>query len=505
MTFDEYNTDEYFNNKDSTADGLVKAAFDEGKTREEVEASLSPLWKEDKKGNVKKALDSYYKVEEPKEEEKPEVEEMTQTTEALKSDETAPIKKRDKEFLEDTNAIPDNQEKKELDKIIDYRAKDWDNTVDNMKEQGKAFKSIDDHFTDQLPTFLFKRYTSGEFGDPKGKDAKLRLAYFIMNGLQTQMQRISNGAALAAGKAPLYPNATSAYEQYQNTNLAKGMENRWKKYEAETDAAIKLATNRGMKEEDAYDTVKAISRNQRLQTAFNMMNEKQKVYLMNVTKEIGDKIGSFDNKELIDFLTGAAVSGDKLTWQEAAAIAVARFGPDAVKNLKEGKGKIDGNNVTAGFGGKGKNSATLKDGTKIDPGITMNDEEYKKLADAATNLRQQYYDGKLTADEFRAEYGKLEEVMKAHPIKGITSNIKSADKNIQEVNNLKLNELDDSFEELNKNAASGSYKDYLEEYGNLISNAKKWGASEKMIKSLEKKKLTEDKYNKTVQKANKKK
>ena len=78
---------------------------------------------------------------------------------------------------------------------------------------------------------------------------------------------------------------------------------------------------------------------------------------MNVTKEIGDKIGSFDNKELIDFLTGAAVSGDKLTWQEAAAIAVARFGPDAVKNLKEGKGKIDGNNVTAGFGGKGKNSA----------------------------------------------------------------------------------------------------------------------------------------------------
>ena len=95
--------------------------------------------------------------------------------------------------------------------------------------------------------------------------------------------------------------------------------------------------------------------------------------------------------------------------------------------------------------------------------------------------------------------------MKAHPIKGITSNIKSADKNIQEVNNLKLNELDDSFEELNKNAASGSYKDYLEEYGNLISNAKKWGASEKMIKSLEKKKLTEDKYNKAIQKANKKK
>lgn len=503
MTFAEYNTDENFDKKESSLDELVRLGVEEGKTSEEIKSSLSPKWQNSKKISE---FDNYYNTHSTPKEEKPVVEEMTQTTEALKSDETAPIKKRDKEFLEDTNAIADTQEKKELDKVIDYRAKDWDNTVDNMKQQGKAFKNIDDHFTDQLPTFLFKRYTNGEFGDPKGKDAKLRLAYFVLNGLQTQMQRISNGAALAAGKAPLYPNATSAYEQYQNTNLEKGMQNRWKKYEAETDAAIKLAEKRGMTEEEAYDSVKAISRNQRLQTAFNMMNEKQKVYLMNVTKEIGDKIGSFDNKELIDFLTGAAVSGDKLTWQEAAAIAVARFGPDAVKALRDGKGKISGDEVTAGFGGGKKNSATLSDGTKVNPGVTMSKEELKELQTAAENLGNKYYNGEITEEEFRKDYAKLEDVMSQHGVRGaISGGIKSQDDYIRQIRNNKLNELDSSFEELNKNAGSGSYKDYLEEYSNLISNAKKWGASEKMIKSLEKKKLTEDKYNKAVQKANKKK
>ena len=58
MTFAEYNTDENFN-RPSNAMELVKLGFNEGKTREEIENSLSPLWKEDKKGNVKKALDTY--------------------------------------------------------------------------------------------------------------------------------------------------------------------------------------------------------------------------------------------------------------------------------------------------------------------------------------------------------------------------------------------------------------------------------------------------------------
>ena len=511
MTFDEYNTDEVFNG-DSTADELVRLAKEEKKERADVENSLSPLWKEDKKGNVKKALDKYYPSEtpkeEPKKEEAPKVEEMTQTTEALKPESETKIKDSDKKFLEDTNAIATEQENAELNKVIDYRSKDWDNTVDNMKRQGDAFKKIDDKLIEQLPTFMFKRYQQGEFGDPKSSDAKLRLAYFAMNNVVSKLKQFANASAAARGQGTLFQNTESAYDQYQANNLQRGMENRWKKYEAETDAAIKLATERGMKEEEAYDSVKTISRNQRLQTAFNMMNEKQKVYLMNVTKEIGDKIGSFDNKELIDFLTGAAVSGDKLTWQEAAAIAVARFGPDVMKAAKEGKGKISGDEKIAGFGGKGKSSATLEDGTKIAPGVNMSKDELAQLRAEAEKLGNKFYNGEMTEEEFRKEYAKLEGVMNEHGIrKLVDGGIMSQDDYLKQIRRNKRVDLSSQIDALNAKAKNGDIKpsEYDEKFKALKAQAAEWGASEKDLQSIEKGKVKDDKILKASEKKSKKK
>ena len=108
MTFDEYNTDENFN-KPSNAMELVRLGKEEGKTREEIANSLSPLWKEDKNGNIKKALDYHFNNNEtaPKEEAAPKVEEMQQTTEALKTEVQAataqPTEKEDS-TQEDTNS-----------------------------------------------------------------------------------------------------------------------------------------------------------------------------------------------------------------------------------------------------------------------------------------------------------------------------------------------------------------------------------------------------------------
>ena len=103
MTFAEYNTDENFN-RPSNAMELVKLGFNEGKTREEIENSLSPLWKEDKKGNVKKALDTYFKpTEEPKI-----VEEQKIETPTPKADKTT-------EFLNKTNNIGLTAEKNEME------------------------------------------------------------------------------------------------------------------------------------------------------------------------------------------------------------------------------------------------------------------------------------------------------------------------------------------------------------------------------------------------------
>ncbi len=496
-TFDSYNTDEAYKDKGTTAKGLVDAYKKDNPngSADDFYAKLNKTWAQDKDGHVKNAVNEAFKAkeevkEEPKAEEKtaPKVEEMTQTTEALKPEDETKIKDSDKKFLEDTNAIATEQENAELNKVIDYRSKDWDNTVDNMKRQGDAFKKIDDKLIEQLPTFMFKRYQQGEFGDPKSSDAKLRLAYFAMNNVVSKLKQFANASAAARGQGTLFQNTESAYDQYQANNLQKGMENRWKKYEAETDAAIKLATERGMKEEEAYDSVKTIARNQRLQTAFNMMNEKQKVYLMNVTKEIGDKIGSFDNKELIDFLTGAAVSGDKLTWQEAAAIAVARFGPDVMKAAKEGKGKISGDEKTAGFGGKSKSSATLEDGTTIAPGATMNDEEYNKLVAAGDKLSQQYYNGEIDEAKFRSEYAKLEKIMGEHGWFSFFRNkgIASADDLIKVNNKNNLIKLSDEFDALNNNAKNYTKDEYLKKYDELKARGVKWGISEKDLKSVEK-------------------
>lgn len=500
MTFAEYNTDENFN-KPSNAMELVRLGKEEGKTREEIANSLSPLWKEDKKGNIKKALD-YHFAETPKEEpKKEEVKETAPKVLETPKEETK-IKASDKSHLETTNAIAEEAENNELARQKELSEDAFDTTFNNMKKQGELFGQIDDRLVAQLPTFMVKRYADGEFGDPKSSDAKLRLTHFIVNGLQSKLKNASNAAMIAAGRSPMFSDTTSDWEKYQQTNLAQGMENRWNKYKQETQAAIDLAKARGMKEEDIDNTIRTISSNARLQTAFNMMTDKQKLNLMNITKEIGDKIGSFDNQELIDFLTGAAVSGDQLTWQEAAAIAVAKFGPDVIKAAKDGKGKISGDEKTAGVGGKSKTSVTLEDGTKIAPGAIMNDEDYNKLVAAGDKLSQQYYNGEIDEAKFRSEYAKLEKIMSEHGWYSFFKNkgITSADDLIRVNNTNNLVALDEELDELNALAEAGKInaEDYEKRIDNIRDRAKNWGATDKMLKGFDNTKK------KTLKKLNKK-
>jgi hypothetical protein len=162
MTFDEYNTDEVFNG-DSTADELVKLAKDEGKTREDVEKSLSPKWKEDKKGNVKKALDKYFTVEEPKAEEKtaPKVEEMTQTTEALEQPKAEKKKSNlddeTKSYMDVNSEIANTAEDEEYDRQAESLEKRWGARLANIDKMSDSMSRIDDHLIDQLPTFMWRR------------------------------------------------------------------------------------------------------------------------------------------------------------------------------------------------------------------------------------------------------------------------------------------------------------------------------------------------------------
>ena len=497
MTFAEYNTDDNFRGK-STADELVKIGKDEGKTREEIETSLSPLWKEDKKGNVKKALDKYYTTQTTPEVKETVTEKVTETPKTKETKST--VDNQTKDFMNKNNNISFSQEDEENKRQSDELGKRWDARLANIDKMSQSMKNIDDHFIDQLPTFMLKRYQNGEFGDPKSKDAKLRLTYFMLNGVQSKLKQASNLAMANAGKSPQFSDTTSDYEKYQATNLEEGMQNRWNKYKQETQSAIDLAKQGGMSEEAITDSIATISSNNRLQSAFNQMNERQKVFALQVLGEIGNKMGNMNDTEFANTLMGMSAMGDSLDYKEAAGMLIYRFIKDPEKRsaaLKE-LGLGEGTNVIAGLGGGllgnlggnkdegNKEETTLEDGTNVDAGKVMTNEDYNKIVKAAEDLGNKYYNGEISEEKFRSEYAKLEAEMSKHGIYNKFKNILSQDDYLKQIHKNKLVELSGSLDELNANAKNMSKEDYLEQYENLKANAKKWGADEKQLKAMEK-------------------
>lgn len=516
MTFAEYNTDDNFKDK-STADELVKIGFDEGKTREEIETSLSPLWKEDKKGNVKKALDKYYKTETPKaEEEKPTEEKVlekvvTETAPQTEEEKKTPLDKGTKDYLEKNNAIADTQEDNEYERQKKNLFSKWDLRNKNIDEMSQSMRRIDDHMVDQLPTFMFKRYQNGEFGDPKSSDAKLRLAHFMINGVGTALQNAS--AAIKGGQMQ-----ESDIQKYNRTNLEEGLANRWNKYKQDTQAAIDVAKQGGMSEEALTDSIATISSNNRLQSAFNQMNERQKVFALQVLGEIGNKMGNMNDAEFANTLMGMSAMGDSLDYKEAAGMLIYRFMKDPEKRdaaLKD-LGLLGGKNALAGFGlglgGGGSDGeetttgVTLEDGTTIDPGKVMSKKELGEVQTAANNLSQKYFDGEITEEQFRKDYAKLEDVMKQHGVRSLVSGgILSADEVINKNNVNRLNDINDKLNALNAQAKAGTIKpaDYEKQFNELKESASKWGANEKQLKAFEKSKISSEKIIKAAEKKKK--
>lgn len=509
MTFAEYNTDENFN-KPSNAMELVRLGKEEGKTREEIANSLSPLWKEDKKGNVKKALD-YHFAEEPKEEEKPAEEKVTekvieQTTpkeEAPKA-KTSTLDTNEKAYIKKQDEIADTALNTTLNDVENRRTYNWEQQYETGKKAGEAFKRIDDKMIEQLPTFMIKRYANGEFGDPKSGDAKLRLAHFMINGVQAKLKNASNAFMSAAGRSPIFADTTSDYEKYQQSNFAKGLENRWRKYEAETENAIQLATKEGIAEQEARLEAEKIANDKKMATKWNMMDARQKVDLMQIKKEIGKLVGNMDLSEIADFMTGEAISGD-LSKDEAIVIGVAqlvKISPELLRKLPEGKYKSailglfgggDVESIISSLNGSGgakepNPDATLEDGTNIDSGKVMTNADYDKIIAAGEKLGNQYYNGEITEEQFRKEYAKLEAEMKKHNIYNKYKSIMSQDDYLAQIRRNKRVELSEKIDKLNDNAKNYTKDEYLKKYDDLKSQAAEWGASEKDLKSIEKSK-----------------
>ena len=509
-TFDTYNTDEAYNDKGTTAKGLVAAYKKDNPegTKDDFYSKLNKTWAQDKDGYVKNAVDEAFKVETPATETKPTEEKAVEEVVAEEpkkesNSTTSEISKKDKNFYEKQAGLADNAEDSENERQGELELSRYDDTLARMKRSGEGFKNIDDHLLEQLPTFLYRRYQNGEFGNvgedatpEEKKDAKLRFAHFMLNGVQSKLKNASNAAMVAAGRSPMFADTQSDWEKYQQSNLASGMENRWNKYKQETDAAAEILRKQNMDEQEIQSSIAKVSANARLQSAFNMMNENQKVYTLQVLSKIGNEIGNMNNKDFINTLIGFATSGDNLTWQEAAELLVARFGPDALKGLKNIKDEEpieDGKDSTAGVSnitGRVKGDITLSDGTVVkNPGTGMSDDEFDAIAKVADRLRADYQNGKIDQETFNSDYQKLESLMKGHPLfKFFKGNLKTSGKSMNEVRKEKIGNLNVDFDDLQKNYKKMKPEEYSKKFDDLMSEFETWGVTGKSLDKLKKKK-----------------
>lgn len=219
---------------------------------------------------------------------------------------------RTEKFMNDQRNIANKAKNDELDAIDVDKIKNWQDMYETSDKTVEAYKNIEDKYIQQLPTFMFRRYQNGEFGDisdtstPEGreskKNAQLRLAHFMINGLGTALSNASN---VIKGKEL----EKSDYEKYQESNLEQGLANRWMKNNAETEQVIKLANKEADNEQDARLYVEKLTRDNNLKNAWNMMDQNQKLYSINVSREIGKLVGDMNLDDLSNFITARALDG----------------------------------------------------------------------------------------------------------------------------------------------------------------------------------------------------
>ena len=507
MTFAEYNTDDNFDNDKSSLDELVKIGLSEGKTSDEIKSSLSPKWQKSKKIGE---FDNYVtKYSTPKTEDKPAEEKTVEevVAEETGTPEQTELKSKEKSKTAQTqNDIAIAQEDFEKQRAINNKKQDWDNLLDTQAQLGKNLKVIDDHYLEGLPTFIFRRYQNGEFGDlstPEGKkDAKLRMAYFMINGVGTALQ---NASATIKGGAQ----QQSDIEKLKESQMTNAIQNRWEKNRQDTQSAINLAVKEANNKQDIYDAAARISSNNRLQSAFNRMNEDQKVYTLEVMAKVGDKLTNMNDEEFANTMFAFASMGDKLDKEELAAMLVYRFGKKAlsdpsVKKWLESFGisldDIDDNEKPASVGGSGnlKNYKTI-DGDTVDFNMifTKGNGGKEKLMKLTQDLSDKYYNGEIDEETFRKYYQPLYEEGKKHG----SVKVFSADDVIKANNKKQIDDTNAKIKALNDDAKAGniSTADSTEKYNALEEKLKDYGAT-KIEKRLDNKAIL-----KAVEKKNKKK
>ena len=262
-------------------------------------------------------------------------EEKTDTKGGESSASSTGLDKHTQNYLNKNDKIAETVEEKQLKRLLENSDANWKQMTDTSAKVRNAYNDIDDKYIEQLPTFMFKRYQNGEFGDPKSGDAKLRLAHFMINGVGTAL---ANASHIIKKDGAL---EQSDYEKVQGTNLEQGLANRWRKNTAETEEVIKIANKEADNEQDARIYVEQLTRDNMLKSGWNAMDQNQKLYAINVSREIGKMIGDMNVEELSNFITAQALNGN-LSEQQAVVVGLASLvskTPELLQKMPEGSVK----------------------------------------------------------------------------------------------------------------------------------------------------------------------
>ena len=240
-----------------------------------------------------------------------------------------------KDYFDKNEKIANDMENRILEGIKKRSNGNWQEAKSTIENLTDTYSNIGKKYINELPTFMYQRYKNGEFGDlndPESKkNAQLRLAHFMINGIGTALSNASN---VIKGKEL----EQSDYEKYQNSNLEQGLANRWKVNNAETEEVIKIANKEADNEQDARIYVEQLTRDNTMKAAWNALDQNQKLWSVNVAREIGKMVGDMDISELANFITGSAISGD-ISKEEVIAVGVASLvakSPELLEQLPEG-------------------------------------------------------------------------------------------------------------------------------------------------------------------------
>ena len=403
-SFDEYNTEAAYNDKETTAKKWAELAKAAGYTRQSALDTASPSWKNSK--YMKGALDEVFGVDTPTNENNPVVETPKEEATTEQTVKEKPMSENAKQFqkgIDEANEIINKAENNEYEQTKNANKKADENVTGNATTHKEmAEELVPDYWEDSIPTSLVIYYKEDGLGDAVSKDAKIRLGYLIVNNLASGLKQMSNNFAAAAGRSPVFTDTESEWNKIKRTNLEEGLKRANEKKAATMQEITSLISTNTNNKQKAIEVAREFGENTRLQRAFNAVSQQQKVDVLNARIMLGDYLGKQNKVQFTNYLLGHLEDGGDV--KSAATMFLAKYGTDAIKDFLKNGGSIDDILTgTAGIGGGSSDKVYIDSKGNSHDIKNLSNQTVKELRE---DLDQQYLDGNITADEF-IEKGKV--------------------------------------------------------------------------------------------------